>query len=88
MVNIEFNLNDALAIQKGEKPGSIKSRDGKPARIICTDAMGNFPIVALIDGGGVESPSTYTERGRNDYRDNVTTNMDLVLEVEGSPCHG
>jgi len=83
MVEIKFNLNDALAIQKGEKFGMVKTRDGKPARIVCTDAKGNFPVVALIDCGGFESPSNYTADGRNDWRDNVTSNMDLVIETEG-----
>jgi hypothetical protein len=27
----------------------LQTRDGRPARVICTDAKGRYPIVALVD---------------------------------------
>lgn len=32
-----------------DHPGPFCTRDGKPARIICTDRRGEYPIVALVD---------------------------------------
>lgn len=83
MIQKEFNLPEALAIQKGEKFGRIVTRDGKPARIVTTDAKGYRPVVALIDNGTSEKPCLFTVYGRNDIRENVTTSNDLVLEMEG-----
>ncbi len=85
MVEIKFNLNVALAIQKGEKFGLIETSDGLPARIVCTDAKGYRPVIALImvsDGRSV-FPMQYTVQGRHDVRDNVTTNVDLHLYEGG-----
>lgn len=42
----------------------VQTRDGRPARIIATDAEGTYPIVALIVGRtGTESPHTYMLNG-------------------------
>ena len=83
MTEKKFNIGLAREINGSIKFGQIKTRDGKPARIICWNAKGNFPIVALIDMGDYEYPSNYTNDGKNDWRDNVRTNMDLVIETEG-----
>ena len=83
MVRKQFNLEDALKIQKGEKSGKIVTRDGKDVRIVCTDAKGDRPIVALMMHGSYEWPGLFTTDGRNDVRENVTTNSDLLLETEG-----
>lgn len=85
MVEIKFNLNVALAIQKGEKFWQILTSDGQPARIICTDARGYRPVIALImdSDGRSELPMQYTVQGRHDVRENVTTNVDLHLYEEG-----
>ena len=41
----QFNLAEYL-----ENPDRrIITRDGKSVRIICTDAKGNFPIIALVE---------------------------------------
>lgn len=83
MVEIKFNLNAALAIQKGEKFGQIRTSDGLPARIVCTDAKGDLPVVALITSGSSEYPVQYTVDGRHDVREKVRTNHDLHLYEEG-----
>ena len=41
----------------------VVTRDGKPVRIICTDAKGNYPVIALILNEGKEFPENYTENG-------------------------
>ena len=59
--------------------------NGLPARIVCTDAKGYRPVIALImdSDGRSEFPMQYTVQGRHDVRDNVTTNVDLHLYEEG-----
>lgn len=83
MVQKQFNLEEALAIQRGEKFGKVVTRDGRDARIICTDAKGDRPIVALMMYGSYEWPGMFTADGRNDVRENATSNHDLLLETEG-----
>jgi len=44
----------------------VITRDGRPARIICFDREGNYPVVALIKiNGNDESIHTYTSDGIN-----------------------
>jgi len=83
MTEKKFNVALAREINGSIKFGQIKTRDGKPARIICWNAKGNYPIVALVDMGSFETPISYTTDGKNDWRDNVTTNLDLIIETEG-----
>jgi hypothetical protein len=42
----------------------IKTRDGMPARIICTNRKGRHPIVALVCQNDEEAMLTYSEDGR------------------------
>ena len=53
-----FNLEAA----KAGKP--VCTRDGRKARIICFDAKGNYPIIALIDNTTTETDIHYTLSGR------------------------
>lgn len=42
----------------------VQTRDGRPARIICTNRKGEFPIIALItEADGLESYLAYTADG-------------------------
>jgi len=42
----------------------VQTRDGRKARIICTDRNdADFPIVALVDDGVYEEPKTYDSEG-------------------------
>ena len=41
----QFNLEEYLA----NPSMKVVTRDGRKARIICTDAKNNYPIVALIE---------------------------------------
>ena len=57
----QFNLDEYL-----KNPNrKIITRDGKNARIICTDAKNNYPIVALIEtsNGKERQPCGYKKDG-------------------------
>lgn len=59
----EFDLEKWLR----DKSLKISTRDGRKARIICTDRKGDFPVVALVEKSGdenVEVASIYTKKGK------------------------
>ena len=64
-----FSLEEYLKNPKRK----VVTRNGRSARIICTDAKGNYPIVALIEEGGYDNALSYTKNGKlyvgetNDY---------------------
>lgn len=67
----QFNLEEYL-----KNPSrKVVTRDGRNARIICTDAKGDFPIIALIEttNGSIEFVYKFKKNGRfldndSDYR--------------------
>lgn len=69
-----FNLEAA----KAGKP--VCTRDGRKARIICFDAKGVKPIIALIDNEGEETITEYLEFGRI-WNDNKS-DEDLMMLLE------
>lgn len=42
----------------------VRTRDGKPARIICTDRVGNYPIIALVQAANQEEVLKYKSDGK------------------------
>ena len=59
----------------------VITRDGRNARIICTDAKNNYPIVALIERtDGSEYALSYTKDGK--YINETTDNNDLFFAPE------
>lgn len=55
----------------------VQTKDGKPARIICTDLKdGAYTLMVLIDFGDREVPRTYTSKG--EYFANKPSEDDLV----------
>ena len=56
----QFNLEEYLA-----NPRKVITRDGRNARIICTDAKNDYPIVALIEmpNGRESHPFGYKKDG-------------------------
>ena len=56
----QFNLEEYLA-----NPRKVITRDGRNARIICTDAKNDYPIVALIEmpNGRERHPFGYKKDG-------------------------
>ena len=56
----QFNLTEYL----NNPSRKVVTRDGREARIICTDKLGKYPICALIkDGKNEEDFHTYTLDG-------------------------
>ena len=55
-----FNLEEYLKNPKRK----VVTRNGRSARIICTDAKGNYPIVVLIEEGCYDNALSYTKDGR------------------------
>lgn len=58
----------------------VRTRDGTPARIIATDAKGEYPIIALV-GDDEEDPFTFTAEGRY-WTGNEESGQDLVNAPE------
>lgn len=55
----QFDLQEYL----NNPDRKIITRDGRSARIICTDAKRDFPLIALIEKDDSELPVSYTPRG-------------------------
>ena len=75
----QFSLEKYLA----NPSRKVVTRDGRNARIICTDRRDlNFPIIALIENisGGGEKACSYTKDGRH-YTD-CTDIFDLLFAPE------
>ena len=64
----EFNLEEYL-----KNPSQkVVTRDGRAVRIICTDAKGNQPIIALVYNNNRDEENAYTYyRNGCYYQDNV-----------------
>lgn len=55
----QFDLQEYL----NNPDRKIITRGGRSARIICTDAKRDFPLIALIEKDDSELPVSYTPRG-------------------------
>ena len=75
----QFNLEEYL-----KNPSKkVVTRDGRPVkRVLCTDAMGSYPIVVLIENydGTSDDAIKYTKDGR--YFTKGTDNKDLFFVTE------
>ena len=72
-----FNLEEYL-VNPSRK---IVTREGKPARIICTDVKGaSYSILALVDKGDYEAPTLYTKKG--EYSLGTEGSYDLFFAPE------
>ena len=73
----QFNLEEYLKTPTKK----VITRDGRSARIICTDANGNFPVIALVKiHNGDETVIRLKENGRF-YNDTEYSN-DLFFVPE------
>lgn len=55
----------------------VRTRDGRPARIVCTDARGPYPIIALITwADGTEKAMSFTAAG--DFTESGRDTLDLL----------
>ena len=73
-----FNLEEYLA----NPSRKIVAREGKPARIICTDAKSEkYQVVALVTKkGGQEVIATFDTSGK--YRSGYNSHLDLFFATE------
>ena len=58
----------------------VMTRDGRPVKIIYTDAEGNYPIIGLISHEGGERPESFTKNGK--YINNNGSDSDLFFAPE------
>ena len=59
----------------------IVTREGKPARIICTDVKGaSYSVLALVDKGDYEASTLYTKKG--EYNLGTECSYDLFFAPE------
>lgn len=69
---VPFTIPDAMSGKY-----RITTRDGRPARIICTDARGKFPVIALFTA---EAGHEYSGRFMmNGCEDDTQSGLDLIL---------
>lgn len=76
----QFNLDEYL-----KNPSrKVVTRDGRNVRIICTDAKGNYPIVALIEtlDGSIEFINKFKKDGHFLDNDDNNSNLDLFFISE------
>lgn len=71
-----FDIN----LAKAGKP--VCTRDGRKARIICFDAKGDKPIIALIEYEIDERPCNYFANGRFYSNPNENNDADLIMLSE------
>ena len=73
----QFNLEEYLKNHSRK----VVTRDGRNARIICTDAKSEFPIIALIDNGTIEHVHTFRKNGYFSV-DDIDSSCDLFFAPE------
>lgn len=83
MIEVKFDKGTALDIMSGELFGAIKTRDGFPVRLLAFDVKSRYCIAGVVMLGDDEYVKQWTIDGKADFRPNVHTSYDLVLEVEG-----
>ena len=72
----EFNLEEYL-----KNPSrKVVTRDGKCVRIVCTDRLGEFPVIGLVRTDNVEKVTSYTNSGR--VYPEVPSECDLIFTPE------
>ena len=79
LVKVPFEVNLAKEISNGTKEGKVVTRDDGNARIICWDAEGDQPIIALIKYHDKEYPHSFYQNGS--LHDGDCLNGDLMLEI-------
>lgn len=77
---IPFSLEKYL-----ENPArQVVTRDGRPARIICTNAKCKYHVIALVESDGMEITYNYNAEGK--YLDGDEDNRDLFFVSEKKTC--
>lgn len=65
----------------------VQTRDGRKARIICTNKKGSFPIVAIIEAGDSEGVLAFNEHGERSCDDIALVNVPVKEESFGLCSH-
>ena len=73
----QFSLKEYLA----NPLRKVVTRYGRPVRILCTDANGNYPVIALVPYNEGDVPENYTEDGRS-YLNGEESAYDLFFAPE------
>ena len=72
-----FNLKEYL-----ENPSlQVVTRDGRSARIICTNAIGNYPVVALILNENKDTEHAHRFKEDGSFIDSGTNSRDLFFST-------
>ena len=59
----QFNLREYI-----ENPSrQVVTRDGRPVRIVCTDANNEFPVIALVKINGTDEECVYCFKADGTY---------------------
>lgn len=74
----QFNLDEYLKTPSKK----IVTRDGKNARIVCTDVKGTFPIVALIENFDGSNETAYKFKKNGHFLD---SDDDYLLDLFFAP---
>ena len=71
----QFSLEKYLA----NPSKKVVTRDGRKVRIICTDAMGDYPLIALVEvpDGTAEQAYSFTSKGS--YYTSTISDNDLFF---------
>lgn len=81
----KFNRRLASKIMAGKVKGRIRTRDGRPVRILAWDARGDWPIVGLIYMDDVDTEMSWQWTRNGDplgYGKNSTLDFTLVIELK------
>ena len=73
----EFNLNEYLK----DPSKKVVTRDGRAVRIICTDAKGDEPIIALVYNNIREEENVYTYNRDGYFCNNNDSCLDLFFDT-------
>lgn len=74
----QFNLEEYLKNPTRE----VITRDGNSVRILCTNAKGNFPIIALVNYDDSEKYYGYTACGKININQDIDCDLDLFFVPE------
>lgn len=66
-------------IEKAMNGSDVCTRDGRNARILCFDAKGDRPIVALIDQNGLSDDYPYKYYANGLFYDDTISDIDLMI---------
>ena len=66
-------------IKKAINGSDVCTRDGRKARILCVDAKGDRPIVALINQNGLSDDYPYKYYPNGSFYDDTISDIDLMI---------